>query len=415
MSRNRIFKNIFSLGFIQIANYLLPFVTIPYVVRIIGPERLGIINLAQALVVYLIIIVNFGFDYTATRDISINRNNKTAINEIFSSTLFAKLLLFIITIIIFFILINLNAYKEHSYIIFYAYIAVFANVLFPTWYFQGSEQLTKTAIVYFLSRLTTLIFTFILIKIPSDYPLYPLISSVGQLFFTALALLYAIKSSGLSLTLPNISLIKKTFVDGFTIFLSSIVTNVYLMGSIIILDLYSSNEAVGYFSAASKIIVIFQSIILYPISQSLFPHLSRLFNDSIEKGLSVLKKMLYLVFGVTTFSSIIIFFFARLIILIVYGDKFLGAIICLKIISVLLVVTGISNVLGVQGLVNLKQDMRYLVITGIGALLSIILNMFLASKYNEIGTSIAWVITELTVMIGFIYSFKKLNLKFLRF
>ena len=404
-------KNIFSLSFIQIANYLLPLITIPYVVRIIGPDNLGIINLAQALIGNLIIIVNFGFDFTATREISIHRNNKKVVNEIFNATLFAKLILFFLTTIIFFVLINIDAYNKYSLVIFYTYIVVFANVLFPTWYFQGTEQLTKTAIVNFLSRFLTLVLTFVCIQNAEDYALYPLIISMGQFIFNSLSLVYVVKVSKIVLALPRISQIIKAIKDGVSIFISTIVINFYQAGGVIILGLFATNEAVGYFSAASKIIVLFQSIILYPLYQSLFPHLSKSFDIKIDEGLRVLRKMLFWVIGVTSAGSVVLFFGANLIILIIYGEKFLPAVICLRVVSVLLIIIGIRDVLGVQGLINMKKDKIFMIITGTGALFSILLYVYFSSNFQELGTSIAWVITETIVMIGFIYSYYRLKLR----
>jgi PST family polysaccharide transporter len=237
---------------------------------------------------------------------------------------------------------------------------------------------------------------------------------MGQLIFNSLSLVYVVKVSKIVLALPKISHIVKAIKDGVSIFISSIVINFYLAGGVIILGLFASNEAVGYFSAASKIIVLFQSIILYPLYQSLFPHLSKSFDIKIEEGLRVLRKMFLWVIGVTSAGSVVLFLGAKLIILIIYGDKFLQAVICLRVVSVLLIITGISNVLGVQGLINMKKDKIFMMVTGTGAFFSIFLNIYFASNLQELGTSIAWVITETIVMIGFIYSYYRLKIRFLK-
>ena len=412
MLKNTFVKNIFSLGFIQIANFLFPFITIPYVVRIIGPEKLGIINLAQAIVAYLIMIVNFGFDFTTTRDISIYRHNHEKLNELFNTTIIAKSLLFALSLIIFVVLLQLDSYKSHSVVFWYTYIAVIANVLFPTWYFQGTEQLTKVATVNFFSRFFIMVSTFVFVRNMSDYLVVPLIASVGQLALNGSAFLYVIIKEKMKIYLPKFAVIRKSFSDGWSIFLSTIVINIYLTGSVIILGFYSPGEAVGFFSAATKIITLVSSILMYPIYQSLFPHLSKSFSVNPENGYTALRKMFIIVTIISVASSVVIFVFARPIILLIYGNKFTEAIACLRVIAIIPILTGVSNVLGVQGLVNLKKDKIFLLVTSTGAVVSVILNILLSKSLTFMGTSIAWVITEAVVMTGFIINFRQIKADF---
>ena len=66
--------NVFSLGVVQIANYVFPFITVPIVSRIIGPDRLGVLNFSSAFMAYFTLLINFGFDLSATRAIAANRD-----------------------------------------------------------------------------------------------------------------------------------------------------------------------------------------------------------------------------------------------------------------------------------------------------------------------------------------------------
>ncbi|MCX7761644.1 MAG: oligosaccharide flippase family protein, partial [Candidatus Kryptonium sp.] len=90
----KLIKNFLSLSSVQFANYILPFIAIPYIVRIVGPEKYGLISFAQAFVLYFSLFVNYGFNLSATREISANRENTKIVSEVFSVTLTAKFLLF---------------------------------------------------------------------------------------------------------------------------------------------------------------------------------------------------------------------------------------------------------------------------------------------------------------------------------
>ncbi|HCT6486991.1 TPA: oligosaccharide flippase family protein, partial [Klebsiella pneumoniae] len=75
--KKNIFSNFIFLFLLQIANYLLPLLTVPYLVRTIGIANVGLLAFAGAVCTYFQIITDFGFNLSATRQVSINRSNKS--------------------------------------------------------------------------------------------------------------------------------------------------------------------------------------------------------------------------------------------------------------------------------------------------------------------------------------------------
>src|SRR5690606_689706 len=98
-------KNIASLGVVQIVNYIFPLITIPFVSRIIGPEGFGLINYITALISYFILIIGFGFDFSATRKIALRPSSLELRSIIYSKVTGARVMLFLICTIVFIILI----------------------------------------------------------------------------------------------------------------------------------------------------------------------------------------------------------------------------------------------------------------------------------------------------------------------
>jgi len=92
--------NIFSLWTLQIFNYIIPLITLPYVLRILWPEKYWTIAFMWAFVWYFLIIVNYWFNLTATKDISINRDDNVKISEIFWNVIFIKTILALLSFIV---------------------------------------------------------------------------------------------------------------------------------------------------------------------------------------------------------------------------------------------------------------------------------------------------------------------------
>ena len=136
--KKRLLSNFFSLSVLQAFTYILPLLTLPYLVRNLGIDKFGLVMFSQAFIMFFSILVDYGFNLSATREISIHRDNKEKITEIFSTVIMIKVILIIVSFLILSILvfsfeIFLNNYKLY----FFTFLMVIGQALFPVWYFQG--------------------------------------------------------------------------------------------------------------------------------------------------------------------------------------------------------------------------------------------------------------------------------------
>ncbi|MDH7475801.1 MAG: oligosaccharide flippase family protein, partial [Anaerolineae bacterium] len=90
-------RNVLSLYALQFANYVLPLIAVPYLVRVLGPEKFGAVAFGQSLMMYFVLMVNYGFDWSATRTISVQRDNLYQVSRTASAVLGTKVLLTIIS------------------------------------------------------------------------------------------------------------------------------------------------------------------------------------------------------------------------------------------------------------------------------------------------------------------------------
>lgn len=407
--RKVLLANFFSLSGLQVANNVLPLITLPYIVRVIGVEYFGLVSFAQAFVIFFNIFVKYGFDYSATREISVKRDRPGELSRIVSMVLGAKLILLLVSTVIFLaIILFIPRFREDFLLYVFTYLLVIGVAMFPTWLFQGMEKLTSSAIFNFIIKLGFTISIFVFIRQEEDYIYIPLINGIGNVTVGTVALIYAYKVFNIRTVFPALGELIDTIKKGWTIFASMLVINLYTTSNAFLLGLLAGNIYVGYFSAAEKVVKALQSLLLLPLSQTLYPHIGNALHRSYENGILMLKRLTFLIGGVTFLASAVLLIFAKPAILIIFGSDFDHAVTALRVIVFLPFIIGIGNVFAVQGLLNLKLDRQFFTITGIGAVISISLNFLLVPFLYEVGTSIAWLAAESFITAAsFVVLFKK--------
>ena len=180
--KKRLLSNLFSLSALRGANLILPLIVLPYLVRVLGVENFGLINFSLSIIMYFNILVSFGFELSATREISIHRENSKKVSEIFSAVMVIKGILFIISFFILSILILfIDTLHEHIMLYYATFGIVAGNVLFPRWFFQGMERMKFITIINVTSRIIFTILIFVLVRDNEDFIYVPILNSLANL------------------------------------------------------------------------------------------------------------------------------------------------------------------------------------------------------------------------------------------
>jgi O-antigen/teichoic acid export membrane protein len=393
-------KNVFSLGLVQIANYVFPFITVPIVSRIIGPDKFGVLRFASSFVTYFTILINFGFDLSATRAIAANRNNVEERNKIFNQVVLAKVLLFIVSIVLFSIaLFTVPQLKDEKEVAIFSFLLCLSWVITPNWLYQGMQELSRVAMFNLVTKVIFTVIILLVVKEKSDYIWQPLAISIAQIIVGIYSFAYAVRRYNITLRKTQLQPVLQLLWKEKVIFFSMVVINLYTTTNVVLLGFLQSEEQVGFYSAGYRLIVIIQSLISIPLSQAMFPFIGSAFAQSRDRGLDVVRQMLPVVTVLTFSAAFILWLFGPLVIMVLYGHKFEPSVMVFRILAFVPVVIGWSNIFGIQTMINLKMDKVFFRITAIGALSSIVLNFLFVTRFGFVGTAMSWVLTEILIVL----------------
>ena len=406
-SNKVLFKNFTSLSILQIANYIFPIITLPYLVRVLGPEKYGLVSFATAFAAYFTIITDYGFNLSATQEISVNRNDKKRVAEIFSSVFTLKMFFFVLSSLIFFVVVYLvPQFHEHLLLFFVTFLGVLGTAFFPLWFFQGIEKMNYILIITVSVRLIITVLIFVLIQTENDFIKLAGLNTAAQFVIGLSGLLIALNKFKINYIFPKKELLKLQIKNGWNLFLSTVWINLYTTSNVFILGLFAPANVVGYFAAADKIRMAFQGI-LSPMSQSVFPYVNNLLSESYERFISFNKKLFKIALTVGTIISITLFLFSEPLVYIILGKGYEPSVLVLRIIAWLPLVIFLSNVLGIQTMLPMNKQKSFSIILFFAAMINLILSFILVPKYFEIGTAISVLATEIFVTMAFFVFIKK--------
>ncbi|MFA5275592.1 MAG: flippase [Candidatus Omnitrophota bacterium] len=414
-NKKRLVTNFFSLSSVEAANYIFPLITLPYLVRILGPEKYGLIAFAQVFVQYFIMISDYGFNMSATRDISINRGDIEKVSLIFSSVMFIKLVLVAASFILMSLLIfTIDKFKPDWLLYYLTFGAAIGNMLFPIWLFQGMERMKFIASLNFLAKLIFVFTIFIFVKAQKDYLYVPLLTSLGFIVAGMLSLWIAFSYFKIKLKLPLLNEIRYELREGWHVFISSVSVSLYTTSNIFILGIITNNTIVGYYSAADKLIRSGIRLI-YPVFQSIYPFISKLAVESREKALGIIKRMSILIGVGFLLVSTAILLLSKPIIYLILGAQYKESVSVLRILAFIPAVVGVNTVFTNSFLLGFGYSRE--------ASKIFILSLFLSFLFSTIfiyliplgsnGAAISWLLTECCVLVFSFFVYRECSRNFL--
>ena len=392
-------QNFAYLSVLQVASFVFPLITLPYLSQVVGLEGFGRIGFASAIIVWIQTITDWGFNYTGTREVSKNRDDRRVLSEIFSNVFWGRSAIMLISSLILYVLIWLvPEFKENQAVIWATFLMIPGHIMFSEYFFQGLEKMKYITILNLIIKLIFTICVFVFVKDKEDYILQPLFISLGFFFAGLIALYYILIKWKIKLLFPSYHQIWITIKNSTDVFINNIMPNLYNSLSTVLLGFYSSQFSVGIYTSGKKFIFIANSL-LSIITRVFFPYLVRN-ND---------KHAIYRTFslGTSFLAAILLFVAAPLIVDLFYTNEFRDAVSIIRITAFSIFFITLNNVYGINYLLVHNYDKLLRNIMIVSSLIGFAISFPLICYYDYIGASVTFLISS--VLIGVLpmyYSYK---------
>lgn len=397
--RKIVLSNFLSLTTLQGISYILPLIVIPYLIKVIGMEKFGLIAFAQSLVQYFMILTDYGFSLSATKAISLLGEHKKKVSAVFSSVMTVKLLFAAISFpALCAILYFFPKFREDWLVYILSFGTVVGSTLFPVWFFQGKEKMIYITLVNVLSGLAYVLFIFVFIKTPADYLLAPLLNSFFSIINGILGLYIAFRKFRIEFILQKYVTIKQELKTGWDIFISILSVNAYTTSRIFAVGLLTNNLITGYYSIAERIANIIQTFPMDSFTRAVFPRISNVFSRNKQRAIAIMYRIQDSITLGFVISLPIAYFLAPLIIKITCGAAYKEIVLTLRLLLAAVFFVGANNFKVQFLLVCGKQDL-YAKIHITAALIGLPLIFILIQQFSYVGAALATILTEAGVFI----------------
>ena len=385
-------ENFISLSALQIIGMILPFLTLPYVLKVFGYEKYGLIVFANSLVLYFTSLTDYSFRITAVREVAINRDNKEELDKIYSKVLIVKGIFLIVSLLIIcFIVMSYEPFSKEITVYFGSALMLIGHALFPEWFFQGVEKMRYITYLNLGIKLFFTLCVFLFIKEESDYWIYPLLQSSGFIGAGIIGQGVLMKTYKLKFIRLSSDSLKEVIVCNFPIFVNQFVPTLFNNTTIFIMGFLIPKSLLGVFDIVRKVVSL-KGVLISIVSKVFYPFLSR-----NKEKFDVYAKYNLFAFSIVFILMLIIYPIFQYVFNVSEEGFVIYLILCIGMFFI-----GIESIYGLNYLFVHSYDRVVLKITLVSSLIGFTLAYPLTNYYGILGGAINIAFCQ-TIMGGLSY------------
>ncbi|WP_287619896.1 flippase [Parabacteroides sp.] len=393
-------KNFAYKSILTLSSYLMNFITFPYVSRVLGVERIGLVNFVDNTVSYFLLFATLGINILGVREIAAVKGNLEERNQVFSNLLGMNLCFSLITLAVYLVCImaipQLRQYEELFYI---GTSKIIFTAFLVEWFFTGIEHFRYITLRSIVIKSLYVVAVFVCIRSRDDYELY-FIMTMAVVVINALVNMAYVRRF-VSVKCQDL-LSKRFYKKNLMLGVYSIMTSMYLTFNVMFLGFVSNNVEVGYYTTAFKL----YSVILgffSAFTNVMLPRMSALLSNGEKESFQRLANKSFYTMCIFCIPMIVCsIILAPQLVYVLSGEGYEGAVLPMRIIMPAALFVGMAQVLAVQILTPMKCDKILLVASIVGACVGLLLNLLLVPHIHSVGTAVVLLGSEIAVTASYI-------------
>lgn len=392
MNISSIKKNLFYNFLYQILVVALPLITTPYISRILGANKIGLYSYAYSIAYYFVIFIMLGLNNYGNRTIAAVKNDKQKLSQSFFSIYYMQLITGIVMIVIY-IIYGILSDSHLMYWIMLLY--VISGAVDINWFFFGLEQFQLTVVRNTIIKIITTVCIFVFVKSSSDIYLYGVLMTLGILL--SQLLLWPFVRRYVDFCKVSFKDVANHIRPNLVLFVPVIAVSLYKIMDKIMLGNMSSMTEVGLYESSEKVIQIPLALVA-SLGTVMLPRITNMIanNKDIKNYFSYSISFAMFLSTSICFGIMAV---ADLFVPIFYGSGYEKCIILFQILLPSCIFLAFSDVLRTQYLIPLKKDKIFIQSVSLGAIVNIIINLFLIPQFQSIGAAIGTLMAEIAVCL----------------
>lgn len=378
------------------ATHAANFVIVVTIARILGPSPLGLMAFAFSLAGILALLPNFGLENYVVREVAHDSNKA---EWLFKEGIKLKTPLAAIALGVFLVWIWLAGFRSTraiSAVLCAVIVLIEEFQVFGNGFFRAKQRMGYEASLRVAQSFMVCVCAIAVLSL--GYGLNALLAvRMAVVFLIMSVTLIVVKVRFVELVGPStmrispLSLVRNA--SPMALFRSLVIA--YVGIGVVILGMVKGDEAVGYYSAASKLVVSLQ-ILATSLAGSYLPAMSYAHSKSKTELASLFSSYVSSMMVVSFPFAILVLFWGDGLILLLYGSGFMPSSLILILLAFSLVPDFLNHALNTS-LIATGHERTCWKVAALGLGCSFIMNLILVRPFGGVGTAVATLGTECVV------------------
>lgn len=309
---------------------------------------------AQAIISYVSLVINFGFNMSGARSVAVYKGDKERLSQIVSSIYLCKFILWFICLIVYLSVISIFPFfKNYYWVYVLSFLLTFNELLLPIWFFQGIERMKYITIVNLSSRLLFVVAIFLFVHDHEDFLLVPLLNGIGAILAGCLSFYIVLRKEKINLSLIPMKELISAYKESLSLFVSLLSTQIYVNVNKLVIGSFLGMSEVSIYDMAEKVSL----LIKLPVSmmgQAVFPKISR------ERNVCFVNRVMFLVAGIVSLAYVVLFVYSGWIVYLFTGEYIEVASLIIRLLGVSAILVSFNNFLGGNRLIPFGYSSVYM-------------------------------------------------------